>query len=145
MALVAITAACDSPTRPGRPPIALTIPSTVTGRYVSCATCEVTLWISVEFPVVVADPDGAGGTVQDVRVTATNQSRGTVLAGNTRPNSEFPYPNTTVPAGGTLSLMAGVVISPASPPRDEVVIAVLVTLSDGRTGLASAPLVVASE
>jgi hypothetical protein len=117
----------------------------VTGRYVTCETCDVSLWVSIEFPVTVADPDGAGGTVQEVRVTATNRSRGQVLAGGSRPNADFSYPDTTVPAGGRLTLMAGLVISPAPPPRDEVVVAVLVTLGDGRSALGSARLAVSSE
>ena len=144
-AALASGAGCGSPAQPTRPPITLTVPAIVTGRYVTCDTCEVGLWISLEFPVTVGDPDGSGGTVQEVRVTATNRSRGQVLGGSSRPNADFAYPDTTVPAGGTLTLMAGLVISPAPPPRDEVVVGVLVTLGDGRSALGSARLAVSPE
>lgn len=142
---LAIVAGCDSPAQPTRPPIALTVPAVVTGRYLTCETCEVSLWVSLEFPVTVGDPHGSGGTVHEVRVTATNQSRGQMLGGSSRPNANYAYPNTAVPAGGTLTLMAGLVISPAPPPRDEVVVGVLVTLGDGRSAVGSAHLALSAE
>jgi hypothetical protein len=144
-AALAMGAGCDNPAQPTQPPIALTVPAVVTGRYVACEPCEVALWVSLEFPVTVGDPEGSGGTVQEVRVTATNRSRGQVLAGGSRPNADFSYPDTTIAAGGRLTLMAGLVISPAPPPRDEVVIGVLVTLGDGRFAVGSARLAVSAD
>ena len=82
---------------------------------VSCPTCDVgTLSAVAEFPVTVGDPDGSGGVVEEVRTTAVNRSRGISLGANVRPNSQFSYPTTSVPARGSLQLSAGLVITP--PP-----------------------------
>ena len=138
--------ACDSPARPYRAGVTLVVPATIQGRLVRCATCDGgTLSVVAEFPVTVGDQDGSGGVVEEVRTTAVNRSRGISLGASVRPNAQFSYPMTSVPARGSLQLSAGLVITPPPPPRDEVSVTVSVRLTDGRTSTASAPLVVTAE
>jgi hypothetical protein len=141
-----LTLACDSPARPDGAGLSVVIPSTIQGRLVSCPTCDGgTLSVAAEFPVTVGDPDGSGGVVEQVRTTVVNRSRGISLGANVRPNPQFSYPTTSVPARASLELSAGLVITPPPPPRDEVSVTVFVQLTDGRTATASAPLVVTAE
>jgi hypothetical protein len=144
-AILALVACGSSPAAPSRPGITLGMPSSVTGTYVSCADCETPLVVVAEFAVAVGDPEGPGGTVQRVEVVAVDTSRGTELARNVRPNADVPYPVTALPAGGSLTLAAGVVISPAPPPKDTVTVSVTVRLTDGRASTGSAPLVVSEQ
>jgi hypothetical protein len=141
-AVLALAGCADSPARPSVPGITLGVPSTVTGKYVSCAACETPLVVVAEFSVVVGDPAGPGGTVERVEIVATDASRGAEVARNVRPNADVPYPVTALPSGGSLTLAAGVVISPAPPPKDAVTVSVTVRLTDGRASTGSAPLVV---
>ena len=121
-ALLALAACGGSPAEPSRPGITLGVPSTITGKYVSCAACDAPLVVVAEFIVVVGNPGGPGGTVERVEIVAVNASRGTEVARNVRPNADVPYPVTALPGGGSLMLSAGVVISPAPPPKDAVTV-----------------------
>ena len=141
--LLALASCGGSPSKPSLPGITLGVSATITGKYVACSTCDPPLVVSTEFPVVVGDPDGPGGTVRQVEVVAVETSRGTEIARNIRPNADFVYPVTAVPKAGSLTLAAGVVISPAPPPRDSVNVTVTVRLEDGRASTASAALAVA--
>ena len=141
--LLALASCGGSPSAPSLPGLTLGVPATITGKYVACSTCDPPLVVSAEFPVVVGDPGGPGGTVRQVEVVAVDASRGTEVARNTRPNADFAYPVTAVPKAGSLTLAAGVVISPAPPPRDSVNVTVTVRLTDGRASTALAALAVA--
>jgi hypothetical protein len=143
--LAVLATGCSSPARPSVRGLTLALPASVQARYVTCATCGPAIWLFAEFPVVVGDPDGAGGTLATVETTAVNTTRGGALAHNTRPNADYAYTRTTVPAGGTLEVLAGIVIAPPPPPRDAVSINVLVTLADGRKSVGSSPLTVVVE
>jgi hypothetical protein len=74
-----------------------------------------------------------------------NVSRGVALAQNVRPNTDHPFTATTVPAGGTLQVFAGIVIALPPPARDSISINVAVALGDGRTAVGSVPLVISAE
>jgi len=141
-AVLALVACGGSPAAPSLPGVTLGVPSTVTGRYVSCAACESPLVVVAEFPVVIGDPEGPGGTVQRVEIVAMNASRGTEIARNVRPNADVAYPVTALPGGGSLTLAAGVVITPAPPPQDAVTLSVTVRLTDGRASTGSVALAV---
>src|SRR5436190_24326174 len=95
MAVLALVACGGSPAEPSRPGITLGVPSTITGTYVRCAACDVPLLVVAEFPVVVGDPQGPGGTVDRVEIVALDASRGTEVARNVRPNADVSYPVTT--------------------------------------------------
>lgn len=140
-AFVLLAGGCSGGTeRPSRPGLTLDMPATVTGRYVACGTCEIALTVVSEFTVRVGDPAGSGGSVESLVTIAA--ARGTVVAQNRRPNESFVFPDTRVPAGGVLDLSAGIVIAPAPPPRDIVEVTVRVTLADGRSVIARAPMAV---
>jgi hypothetical protein len=85
----------------------------------------------LEFPVVIQDVGGPGGTVQSVTTIVTNRSRDIDVGRNVRPNADVSYLDTVIPAGGSLTLAAGIVFE-VQPPRDEVRVSVVVTLSTGR-------------
>jgi hypothetical protein len=143
--VVGVLAGCSSPERPSARGVTLVLPASVQARHGTCATCEVSTWVFAEFPVIVGDPEGPGGTLATVETTAVNTTRGGALAHNARPNADYAYTRTAVPAGGTLEVLAGIVIAPPPPPRDAVRINVVVALADGRKSIGSAPLVVTAE
>jgi len=72
-------------------------------------------------------------------------SRGVALAQNVRPTADHPFTATTVPAGGTLQVFAGIVIAPPPPPRDSTLHQRGVAPGDGRTAVGSVPLVISAE
>ena len=136
---LAIVAGCSSEAKPTPPPIAVSLASPVEGRVVSCASCSGVPTLVIEVPVTVGDPMGSGGVLAEVTLVALNRSRGGELARNTRPNGQYAFPDTSVPAGGQLVVLAGLV-APLPPPRDEISVTVHVRLTDGREGSAAAPL-----
>jgi hypothetical protein len=147
-AIVALTTLAAGPacggdsTDPSPPPVTIGMPASVEGRLVTCDSCaEPTVTVIVEFDVVVRDPLGPGGTLQRLETVVTNRSRASEVARNARPNASFTFPDRTIPPRGQLTVQAGVGFAPP-PPRDEIVVGVEVTLTDGRTASASSPLVI---
>jgi hypothetical protein len=122
------------------PDIALSTPDRVTARYATCGTCETEVTAVAEFAVTVSDRNGPGGTLASVETIATNTTRSSEIARNTRPNGDVGYPVTTVPKGGSLSVSAGVVMTPAPPPRDAITVTVAVRLTDGRMTMRTVPV-----
>lgn len=116
--------------------------SSVTGTIVTCGTCTVgpTVWANVSAPVTITNPGAAAITVATVEARAFNQTRNSLIASNVRPNADFAYPTLDVPAGGSLTLDAGLIYHPLPPPTDDVRLAVVVTFSDGTTARADARL-----
>jgi hypothetical protein len=138
------TAACGENNRaaPSAPGITLRVPNPVVGRYVTCDTCtDPTLTVVAEFTVTVGDPYGPGGNVAALEVRVFNRSRDAELARNTHPNSTVDLPGSSIPASGEVQLNAGIGL-PAPPPRDEVVVTVMVTLTDGRQTSRTVPLTI---
>ena len=122
--------------------ITLTVPNPIVGRYQSCTPCPASdLSVVAEFAVVVGDPGGPGGVVARLEVRVFNRSRNVEVARNTRPNAAAGLPDASLPAAGQLRLDAGIVFSPP-PPRDEVVVSVIATLTDGRQTSRTVPLVI---
>lgn len=136
-------AACSAErASPSPPPIVLTLPAVVEGQLVSCTGCqEPSVWVVIEFAVTIADPHGRGGTLERLTTIVMNRSRATEAARSVRPNADYAFSSTDVPAGGQLVVQAGVV-SAVPPPRDEMSVTVVVRLTDGREVSASAPLAV---
>jgi hypothetical protein len=130
-------------TQPSPPPLQIEIPSMITGRLQMCVTCSPAFPVVAEFPVTIGDAFGGGGVVESVETRIQNVSRGSLVAVNVRPNGEFGYPDTSVPANGRLVLQAGVVFD-LPPPRDEIRAIVTVRLTDGRQAITSAPVIVVS-
>ena len=127
---------------PSAPGITLRVPDPIAGRYAACPACpEPASTVVAEFTVVVGDPAGPGGTVAALEVRVFNRSRDTELARNTRPNASVGLPDAAIPAAGELQLEAGITLSPP-PPRDEVVVTVVVTLTDGRQTSRTVPFVI---
>ncbi len=116
------------------------MPDAIGARYVTCATCEAQVTAVAEFPVGVSDPNGPGGTLESVETIARNLTRGSDVSRNTRPNAQVSYPSTTVPRAGTLTVEAGIVMSPAPPPRDAITLTVVVRLTDGRSTTRTVPV-----
>lgn len=134
--------ACSSQTSPSRPAIAVSLPAAVEGRYVACATCaEPTVTVVLEFPVTVSDPNGPGGTVERLTTILMNRTRAAEVGRNVRPNADYAFPSTALPAAGQLTLQAGLVVPPP-PPRDDLAVTVQVRLTDGREASATGPLAV---
>lgn len=131
----------STPTEPEAPSLALLLPQSVQARIVACDTCPDPIIVTAEFTVAVQSLDSRGGTVASVETTVVNQSRSVMMVRNVRPNSDFGYPDTSLPPGGRLELAAGAAFS-LPPPRDEIVVRVLVRMSDGREASATAPVVV---
>jgi hypothetical protein len=150
--LALAVAACDDsmPIGPTPPPasaaLTLTFSEPVSARLVACATCTLPPFLSVvaEFPVTIGDPAGPGGAVQTVETRVVNRSRGSDAGTNTRPNADFTYPNTALPARGSLTLGAGLVFD-MQPPRDELQVVVRVLLTDGRAAERTSAIVVAGQ
>jgi hypothetical protein len=133
-------AACGGDAAPSRPALALSMASPVEGRADICGSCsDVPATVVVETSVAVSDPSGPGGVVEALTTIVMNRSRALEVARNVRPNADFAFPATNVPAGGRLTLEAGVV-APLPPPRDEMAVTVHVRLTDGREASATAPL-----
>jgi hypothetical protein len=129
---------------PSAPGITLRVPNPIAGRYAACSACsERDPAVVAEFAVTVGDPAGPGGTVAAVEVRVFDRSRDTELARNTRPNTNVGLPDAAIPAAGELQLQAGIALSPP-PPRDEVVVTVIVTLTDGRHTSKTVPFVIQS-
>ena len=131
--LLAAAAACDSPIRPSEA-FTVTFAAPVAARRVVCPACTVEPreWAVAEFPVTMADASNRGGTVASIEARVTNRSRGIELGRGVRPNSDYAYPDTRLPAGGALVVEAGVVFFPVPPAGDDVRIEVIATLTDGR-------------
>jgi hypothetical protein len=144
VALLALVACGDGGvTQPTPAPLQLEIPSVVTARLQTCPTCAPAFPVVAEFPISISDAFGRGGVVESVETRIQNVSRGVVMAINVRPNGDFAYPDTSVPANGRLVLQAGVVFT-MPPPRDDIRAIVTVRLTDGRQALASASVTVVS-
>lgn len=142
----ALVPACGgaTPTAPGAT-LTLTFAVPIQARLVPCPTCVEgpAQRVVAEFPVTVADPSGPGGQVERVEVLVFNRSRGVELGRNTRPNKDFPYADTLVPAGGSLVLEAGIVFDPPSS-GDQVDLTVRVSLADGRDAQRTAAIAIAA-
>jgi hypothetical protein len=136
-----VLAACGSgPTSPNAG-ITLVLPDGITGRIVTCATCtDPTVWAVVEQDVSIVNQSTRDRDVATVEARAFNHTRGTLISTNTRPNVDDSYSDTRVPAGGTLTLQAGLVYHPLPPPRDEVHLIVVVTFRDGTSVRGQTPL-----
>ena len=134
-------AACDSPARPQSQPAVALAPS-VTGAIVSCycTTDGPTVWATVAAPVIVTNPGTSSVRVASVEARAFNQTRKTLISSTVRPNTDFAYPEEEVPAGGSLTLEAGLVYHPLPSPQDDVRFVVVVTFRDGSTARAEARL-----
>jgi hypothetical protein len=141
--LIALDACGGSPAQPSLPGITLSMPDSITAQYVTCGSCETEVTAVAEFEITVSDPNGPGGTLQSVQTVATDTTRSAQVARNTRPNRDVTYPATTVPRGGGLSVPAGIVMSPAPPPRDAISLTVSARLSDGRSTSRTVPVVFA--
>ncbi|MGQ0736455.1 MAG: hypothetical protein ACT4QD_22730 [Acidobacteriota bacterium] len=141
--LVAGTAGCGGPRTPSSPsaPLILTFATPIPMRLVTCGPCEVPSTVFViEHPVTIADPIGPGGSVEQVEVVVRNLPRNLEVGRNRRPNADHAYRDTHLPAGGVLTLEAGIVF-PITPSRDELEVTVWVTLTDGRRQSRSAGVV----
>lgn len=135
-------AACGgSPTASGRPP-AVSMVAQVSASTVTCDTCTEGpfIWAVAAAPVTITNPGSRAIALSTVETRAFNHTRASVIATNVRPNLDFTYPDTTVPAGGSLTLEAAVVYHPLPPPADDIRLVVIVTFSDGRTARAEAQL-----
>lgn len=127
LAGIAALGACDetAPT-PVQPRLVLEAPDPVVARFVQSTGVLV-----AEFPVSVSDPQGSGGTLDFVEAVVLNRTRGTVVMRNRRPNASYRFSDRSVPAGGRLTVEAGVAFPPP-PPRDEIVLTVRAGLTNGR-------------
>lgn len=127
MASAVVLGACrvTGPT-PLAPNLLLDFEEPVIARFVSATGVFI-----AEFPVTVSDPHGQGGRLALVEAVVFNRSRGSVVGSNRRPNVSHPFAEADVPAGGSLTVAAGVGFEPP-PPRDELVITVRVRLTDDR-------------
>ena len=132
--LLAAAAACGNSIGPSEA-LTVTFAVPVAARRVACPACTVEPreWAVAEFPVTIADASNRGGTVASIEARVTNRTRsGIELGRGVRPNSDYAYPDTRLPAGGTLVVEAGVVFFPVPPAGDDVRIEVIATLTDGR-------------
>lgn len=141
---LAAIAACDSgPAAPGRP-LTVSIATPVSAVLVTRPGVEPPVWGVASAPVTIANPGTQPAEVATVETRAFNRTRAAVISTNVRPNEDFTYADTWVPSGGSLTLEAGVVVIPLPPPGDELRFEVIVTLRDGRTVRADAPLILAA-
>jgi hypothetical protein len=126
--LVACAAwACDdNGTSPSRAALTLTVNDPLIARFEASSNVMV-----AEFPATISDPAGGGGTLATVVTTVFNRSRGAAMVRNERPNASFAFPETMLPAGGSLTVQAGAAFT-VPPPRDDIVVVVEARLSDGR-------------
>lgn len=116
------------------------LPAQVASMIVRCDFCTDPVTAVVQVPVTITNVGNRDLRVESVEARVVNQTRQTVIASNTRPNVDFPYPHTDVPANGSLTLEAGVVYHPLPPPRDEIRLVVLVTFHDGTSAHGQARL-----
>ena len=138
---LAAVAACESgPTAPGRP-LTVSITTPVSAVLVRRPGIETPVWGAATAPVTITNPGTESLRVETVETRAFNHTRASVINTNVRPNMDFTYADRWVPARGTLTLEAGVVVIPLPPPGDDIRFEVVVTFSDGRTSRAEAPLV----
>jgi hypothetical protein len=144
LVLLLWAAGCGGENGPGpsRPPLTVTMPDPVEGRYVSCTTCpEPSVTVILEFAVTIADPNGDGGTLDRLETVVINATRGEQIVRNVRPNASYSFANRTIARGGSLTVEAAAGFAPP-PPRDDVRVTVHAHLTDGRSGTSTAPLAV---
>lgn len=135
-----VLAACGSGPAAPNAGVTLVLPDGITGRIVTCATCtDPAVWAVVEQDVSIVNRSTRDRQVATVEARAFNHTRGTLIKANTRPNVDYVYPDTWVPAGGMLTLQAGLVYHPP-PPGDEVYFIVIVTFRDGTSVRGQTPL-----
>lgn len=140
--LLTTTWACGDAGPGPTPPLMLVLPATVEGRMATCTGCtDPTPTVVLEFPVTILDPQGSGGTIERLETIVMNRSRGLEVARNVRPNADYAFPDSSVPAHGQLVVQAGIVFGPP-PPRDEIVVAVRVRLTDQREASSTVPLTI---
>ena len=141
--VLAVTAACGDRPAPGPslPPLSIAVPAQVEGHLTTCTTCSDGPTVVVQFAVTVVDATGPGGTLDTLDTRVINQSRGTEIAHNVRPNGDVGLSASAVPAGGQVSVDSGIGF-PAPPPRDSLAVTVTIRMTDGREASASAALVV---
>ena len=99
------------------------------------------LTVVVTFNVTVSDAAGPGGTVATLEARVMDTSRGTEVGRNTRPNGDVGLTPSALPAGGHVTIDAGIGFPPP-PPRDALTLTVTARLTDGREASASAPLTI---
>lgn len=138
-----VLGACGSGPASPNAGITLVLPDGVTGRIVTCTICttEPAAWGVVEQDVTIVNRSARDRDVATVEARAFNQTRGALISANTRPNVNYSYRETRVPAGGALTLQAGLVYEPLPPPRDDVHLIVIVTFRDGTSVRAETRLV----
>ena len=122
-------------------PLSIAVPAQVEGHLTTCTTCSDGPTVVVQFAVTVVDASGPGGTVATLDTRVINQSRGTEIAHNVRPNGDVGLSASAVPAGGQVTVDSGIGF-PAPPPRDSLTVTVTIRMTDGREASASAALVV---
>ncbi len=144
LAIVTVGAGCgDSSSGPSPAPILLTLPAAIEGHYSTCQTCTDPVAVIVNFPVTVSDARGPGGTIAALDMRVMDTSRGTEVARNTRPNGDVGLSPSALPAGGQVTIDAGIGFPPP-PPRDALLVVATASLTDGRSASASAPLTIAN-
>jgi len=142
LATLTLAAGCgDSTTGPSPAPLLLTLPAAVEGRYSTCQTCADPLTVIVTFPVTISDASGPGGTIATLETRVMDTSRGVEVARNIRPNGQVGLSPSSLPAGGQVSIEAGIGFPPP-PPRDALTVVATARLTDGREATATAPLTV---
>lgn len=142
MLLTFVLAACRSGPASPNAGLTLVLPDGVTGRIVTCTVCatEPSAWGVVEQDVTIVNQSTRDRDVATVEARAFNRTRGALISANTRPNVDYSYPDASVPAGGALTLQAGLVYQPLPPPRDDVRLIVIVTFRDGTSARAETRL-----
>jgi hypothetical protein len=138
---LALVACAGGPTGPLVRGATLLLPAQVAGTIVRCDFCtDPAIWAVVEAPVTITNVGNRGLRVASVEARVVNHTRLSVIASNTRPNVDISYPDTDVPANGSLTLEAAVVYHPLPPPRDEIWLVVIVSFEDGTSADARARL-----
>ena len=144
LASVTLAAGCgDSDNGPSPATLVLTLPAAIEGHYSTCQTCTDPVAVIVNFPVTVIDASGPGGTIAALDTRVMDTSRGTEVARNTRPNGDVGLSPSALPAGGQVTIDAGIGFPPP-PPRDALLLVATARLTDGRSASASAPLTIAN-
>jgi len=143
LGLTVIAACGGSDNGPSPAPLVLTLPPAIEGHYSTCQTCADPVAVIVNFSVTVSDANGPGGTIVALEMRVMDTSRGTEVARNTRPNGEVGLSPSALPAGGQVTIDAGIGFPPP-PPRDALLVVATARLTDGRSASASAPLTIAN-